>query len=160
MEGYDVITSDDEQAGRAAGRAGTFLIVEQGAVFKHRRPVPEAFATVDDARVIRLTVSKAIVEDAPEVENGRFDERAVAEHYGLAAGVESPETLGHGEVTGSDPALSAERDEAEHRGLPTPEERARTQTGLGPGQGPHDSGPPSPGVTGGDRRRDAPPDTD
>ena len=79
MEGYEVLTFDDQKAGTVVGREGQFLIVEHGSIFKHRRPVPDTFATTDeDAQVVRLTVSKEILETAPEVRDGRLDAAAAA----------------------------------------------------------------------------------
>jgi hypothetical protein len=156
VDGYDVVTFDDHKVGHVVARLGPFLVVEHGAVFKHRRPVPETFATVDDdARVVRLTVSKDILESAPEVDDGEVDEVAAAEHYGLAAGFAEPETLGRGYIEDSETAISAEREELERLGTSATEERAERWAELKPGQGPNDEPPPSPGVTGGDRRRDA-----
>jgi hypothetical protein len=154
MEGYDVITFDDAKVGHAVGRQGAFLIVEHGSIFKHRRPVPEAFATVDDeAHVVRMTVSRDILESAPEVGDHGLDERAAAEHYGLAAGYEAPETLGEGRLQPGDPALGAEQLEEELGRMPASHERAVTHDHLGPGEGPDDR-VESPGITGGDRYRD------
>jgi hypothetical protein len=156
MDGYDVITFDDEKVGHVVGSTGAYLLVEHGAIFKHRRPVPATFATVDDdAQVVRLTVSKEILESAPEVKDDHLDEVAAAEHYGLAAGSVQPETLGYGVLDDSETAISAEREEIERGGVPDEELRARRLGHTAPGQGPNDSSLPSPGITGGDRRRDA-----
>jgi hypothetical protein len=142
MDGYDVITFDDEKVGRMVGRSGSYLVVEHGAIFKHRRPVPATFATVDDvAQVVRLTVSKEILETAPEVHDGVLDEQAAAEHYGI---VDGPLPLDD-RLDG----MLSDRDEAEQM------ERAESMTHLGRRQGPDDAPLPSPGITGGDRRRDA-----
>jgi hypothetical protein len=155
MDGYDVVTFDDHKVGHVVGRSGPFLVVEHGAIFKHRRPVPETFATVDDeARIVRLTVSRGILESAPELEAGTLDERAAAEHYGLAGGYEQPETLGYGRIEDSETALTAEREELERGGVPAAEERARRLSHLERGQGPNDAPMSSPGITGGDRGRD------
>ena len=111
MEGYEVRSSDDEQLGQVVSTVGDNLIVEHGTIRKVRHPLPRAFAQVDDEeRVVRATVSKDVLEDAPEVEDGRVDEQAVARHYGLAGGEAQPETLGYGEVTPDDPARTAEDD--------------------------------------------------
>jgi hypothetical protein len=143
MDGYDVITFDDEKAGHVVGRSGSYLVVEHGAIFKHRRPVPATFATVDDdARVVRLTVSKEILESAPEVREGVLDEQAAGQHYGLVAG---PRTPDDDRLDG----MLSNRDEFEQM------ERAESMTRLGRGQGPNDAPLPSPGMSGGDRRRDA-----
>jgi hypothetical protein len=155
MEGYEVLTFDDQKAGTVVGREGQFLIVEHGSIFKHRRPVPETFATTDeDAHVVRLTVSKAILESAPEVHDGEFDTHAAAAHYGLADGEAAPETLGYGRLAPGDPATSAETELLATGELSTPAERATLHGHLGPGQGRNDRGLASPGMTGGDRRRD------
>jgi len=141
MEGYEVITFDDEKAGTVVGRQGQFLIVEHGSIFKHRRPLPDTFATVDDdAGVVRATVSKDVLESAPQLEDDTVDERAAAEHYGL-------ETASDG-LPDEDTPLSAERAAIE--------ERAEQHGRLAPGEGPNDE-LASPGITGGDRRRDANP---
>jgi hypothetical protein len=144
MEGYDVITFDDAKVGHAVGRQGAFLIVEHGSIFKHRRPVPEAFATVDDeAHVVRMTVSRDILESAPEVGDDGLDERAAAEHYGLAD--ES--------VAAGDQDVAADQLDEELGLVPPAEESAVTHDHLGPGEGPDDR-VESPGITGGDRYRD------
>ena len=149
MNGYDVLTFDDHKAGHVVGREGSFIVVEHGAIFKHRRPVPESFATVDDdARTVRLTISKEILETAPEVRDAGVDERAAAQHYGLAGGYAA-------ETDDLDTALSAERDEIELVGESSEMHRAHELGHEAPGQGPYDKGISSPGITGGDRRRDA-----
>jgi hypothetical protein len=157
MEGYDVITSDDEKAGQVVGAQGDNLIVEHGMLFKSRHALPKTFAHVDDSEeVVRASVSRRVLESSPKVEDDRVDERAVAEHYGLAAGVDSPPTQGAGEVVADDPAWGADRD-LERAGMERPEEkRARISSEQGPGEGPLDS-VSSPGLTGGDRVRDAKP---
>ena len=157
MEGFDAITFNDERAGTVVGRDGEFLIVEHGTIFKHRRAVPDTFATVDeDAGVVRFTVSKDILEGAPEVEDDVVDRQATAEHYGLAEGFAVPETLGYGDIEPGEPGVSSERVGADHGIEPAAEERAALHGRVGRGEGPLDAGPPSPSVTGGDRRRDAP----
>lgn len=155
MEGYEVITFDDQKAGTVVGREGQFLIVEHGSIFKHRRPVPDTFATVDeDANVVRLTVSKEILETAPELHDDELDVGAAAAHYGLAEGDAHPETLGYGRVAPTDPATSAETERLATGELTGPAERATMHGHLGPGQGRNDRGLASPGITGGDRGRD------
>jgi hypothetical protein len=111
MEGYEVRTSEDEKIGKIVGTIGDNLIVEHGTIRKARHPLPRAFAQIDEEeRVVRATVSKDVLEDAPEVEDGSVDEQAVARHYELAGGEVQPETLGYGEVTADDPARTAEDD--------------------------------------------------
>ena len=143
MDGYDAVTFDEHKVGHVVGRSGPFIVVEHGTIFKHRRPVPETFATVDDnERVVRLTVSKEIFESAPEVEDGELDERAAAE------ALRAPDPLGgrHGRPS---------RRHAVRPGRVEQMERAERMTHLGRGQGPDDTPLPSPGATGGDRSRDA-----
>ena len=155
MKGYEVLTFDDHKAGTVVGHDGQFLIVEHGSIFKHRRPVPDTFATLDeDAEVVRLTVSKEILETAPEVQDGTLDVDAAAAHYGLAEGDAAPETLGYGRIAPDDPATSAETELLGSGELSTPAERAGVHGHIEPGQGRNDRGQASPGVTGGDRRRD------
>lgn len=157
MEGYEVITSDEAKAGQVVEVRGDMLIVEHGLIFKTRHALPLTFVAPNDAeRVVRASVSKDILETSPKVEDGQVDERAVAEHYGLAAGYDSPPTQGEGELVADDPAWGADRD-LERAGIERPEEqRARIASEQGPGEGPLDS-ISSPGVTGGDRTRDAKP---
>jgi len=148
MEGYDVLTFDDERAGKVVGKQGMCLIVEQGAIFKHRRALPEIFVTVDESeRVVRTTVSKDVLESAPEVSDDGFDERAVSEHYGLASEADEPGTLGYGTLNPDDPARTAETQE-QRTGVETASaERARIQHHQGRGEGPNDH-PESPALLG------------
>jgi hypothetical protein len=137
MEGYDVITSDEQKAGRVVEAKGDNLIVEHGLLRKTRHAVPKAFAQADDsARVVRLTVSNEIVEGSPEVEDGSVDDHAVAEHYGLASGEPAPETEGYGELTPDDPARSAEQEELRTGVEPAAARRARIREGESD-PGPH-----------------------
>ena len=99
MQGYDVIGSDDAKVGEVVAREDGLLIVERGLLRKTRRAVPEVFAQADEAeRIVRLSISKELVDDSPEVQDGEVDHRAVAEHFGLAEGYDAPETLGAGEL--------------------------------------------------------------
>ena len=157
MEGYEVFTSEDSKAGRVVEVQGENLIVEHGTIFKSRHALPRTFVEVhDDERVVRASVSKEILESSPKVENGDLDARAVAEHYGLAEGHEAPPSEGYGETTADDPAFGAERDRQRAGMAATEEERARIRSGTAEGEGPLDS-ISSPGITGGDRARDAKP---
>ena len=131
MEGYDVVTNDEHKIGKAVRVSGENVIVEQGTIFKSRRPVPLAVAHVDEeASVIRLTVSKEIVDHAPECgDDLGVDERAVAEYYGITSGPE-PASEGYGETTADDPGRSAEED-ALRAGLDSPvQERARVRESI------------------------------
>lgn len=141
MEGYDVITSDEHKLGHVVGTIGDNLVVEHGTLRKTKHAVPKVFVHPDEAeQVVRLTVSKELVEDSPKLDDGDLDERAVAEHYGLAEGYEAPETLGDGELLPDDPAWSAEEEEL-RTGVPTAtQERLRAREG--------DVTPESPGLLG------------
>ena len=130
MEGYEVITSDDRKAGRVVEVKGDNVIVEHGLLLKRRHAVPQAFAHADEAQhVVRLSVSSELVEASPKVDDGSFDQRAVARHYGLAAGDPAPETKGYGDLLPDDPAWSAEHEELRTGVEPAPERRARIREG-------------------------------
>ena len=108
MEGYEVITSDDRELGRVVEVTDDNLIVEHGLLRKSRHAIPRAFAKPDvSERAVRLTVSEDLVLSSPKLDDDSFDERAVAQYYGLAAGEPAPETQGYGEVLPDDPARSA-----------------------------------------------------
>jgi hypothetical protein len=90
MEGYDVVTIDDEKVGKVVDTYGDHLIVEQGTIRKSKHALPRTFTEVDDGeQVVRMTVSKDIFCDSPKI-NGEVDETAIAMHYGLAGGSETP----------------------------------------------------------------------
>ena len=111
MEGYELVTSDGCRFGRVVRVAGDNLIVEHGKLRKSQLPLPRTFASLDESdRVVRASVTKDVLEDAPKVDHGEVDELAVARHYGLAAGETDPETLGYGDVDPHDPARTAEDD--------------------------------------------------
>jgi hypothetical protein len=156
MEGYELRTVDDDKVGEVVATWREHVIVERGRLRKSRHAVPAAFVEPDDAaRVAHTTLSKSIIEDSPEVGEGDVDEEQIARYYGLSAGEEAPETLGYGVVNDDDPARGPAAD-AQAADLPATEaERARIRQGSAPGEGPLDSSS-SPGVTGGDRFRDAP----
>jgi hypothetical protein len=118
MEGYEVVTTEDEKVGKVVGTHGDHLIVEQGTIRKSKHALPRTFAEVNDGeQVVRMSVSKNIFCDSPKID-GEVDETAIAEHYGLAGGSEAP-------PMGSE--LQAER-----AGItPAPEERAKTREQLG-----------------------------
>lgn len=155
MKGYTVVTSDDAKVGHVVGEVGENLIVEHGHLMKSRRPLPRAFAHAnDDEQIVRTTVSKAILEDAPKVEadGSDLDEAEVARYYGLAAGDPAPETQGDGAMRPDDPARSIEADR-EAAGMPAPEEeRIAASKNI---EGGEPVGQPSPGLLG-DRTPDNP----
>jgi hypothetical protein len=130
MEGYEVIGSDDGKLGHVVQIDGDFLIVEEGTLRKKRHAIPKALAHPDDGeQVVRLTVSKELVEESPTFKEGEFDRKAAAAHYGLAEGYEAPETKGYGELTPDDPAWSAEYQEARSGIEAAGEKRVRIQKG-------------------------------
>jgi hypothetical protein len=132
MEGYDVVTLDDDKVGHVVGTRDEFLIVEHGAIFKSKHAVPREYAHVhDDERLVRITVAKEIVDDSPKVHDD-FDERAVREYYGLGGGYEAPESEGYGTLGGDETALSAEVQGAAHGADSPTEERARVRESLRP----------------------------
>jgi nucleotide-binding universal stress UspA family protein len=116
MEGFDVVTFDDEKVGTVVGESGDYLIVEHGLIRKSKRALPREFAHVDDGeQQVRITVGKEMFLGSPELD-GELDERAVAEYYGLAQSATAP-------------ASSAE-EQAQRAGVETAvEERARIREG-------------------------------
>ena len=137
MEGFEVVTSDDCKIGHVAEVRDRHLIVEHGLLKKTRHAVPETFAhTTDGEQIVRLSVSKEIVESSPKLENGSVDTHAVAEHFGLAEGTSASETEGYGELLPDDPALSADQDLLRAGGEPADQERAESresELGADPG---------------------------
>jgi hypothetical protein len=84
MEGYDVIGSDDHKLGAVSAVDDDLLIVEGGLLRKSKHAIPLAFAHADESeQVVRLSVSKQVVDDSPPLENGDVDRQAVALHYAL-----------------------------------------------------------------------------
>ena len=89
----EVVTSDDSKIGHVAEVRDRHLIVEHGVLKKTRHAIPETFAyTTDGEQIVRLSVSKEIVESSPKLENGSIDTHAVAVHFGLAEDTPAPET--------------------------------------------------------------------
>jgi len=131
VEGYDVVTTADESAGRVVAVVDDFLIVEQGHLRKTRHPVPIEFAHPRDAeQVVCLTVPKEVLQDAPTADGEDFDRQAVAEYYGLAEGYAAPETEGLGELEPHETAWSAEHESAAVE--PAAKERAEIRESLRP----------------------------
>jgi hypothetical protein len=127
MDGYDVVTMDDEKVGSVAGQSGDFLIVEHGLVLKSKRAVPRELTRVDnDAQEVRITVGKETFLDSPELD-GELDEPAVLEHYGIAP-AEAPATEGFGETEPGDPARSSEEQALRDGVEPAEQQRARIRT--------------------------------
>jgi hypothetical protein len=126
MEGFQVVTSDDAKYGHVVEVKGDLLIVEHGALRKTRHAVPETFAHTDEAEeMVRLSVSKAIVDSSPKVEDASVDPQAVAEHYGLAEGTPGPETEDDGEFLPDGPAPSADQEAIQAGRETADQQRAR-----------------------------------
>jgi hypothetical protein len=150
MEGYEVITSDGARAGHVVGTRGDSLIVEHGALRKSRHLLPRTFVEVDESeRVVRASITKDVLEESPKLDGNDVDERAVAEHYGLAAGFEAPETEGYGDLLPDDPGLSAEQEEL-RLGRKTAEQE---RLDVLEGHGAEANEPSSPGLLGERKRR-------
>jgi hypothetical protein len=133
MDGYDVITSDEHKVGRVRGATGSTLLVEHGLLRKRLYALPLTFAHPDDdARIVRATVPKDILLDAPTAEApDAIDEHVVAVHYGLAAADPAPPQHGLGGVVEDDPIHGVDRD-AQAAGVePAEEQRARIRSGRG-----------------------------
>jgi hypothetical protein len=154
MQRYEVVTFDGDKIGHVVGEDGEFLIIEHG-LRKTKHAVPRKLTEVDEAAgVVRTTLSKELINDSPKVK-GDLDHEAIGEHYGLAEGFADPPTRGLGDLEPDDPAWTAEQD-AERFGVNPIEDRVAIHEALSTGEGPFDEAPSSPGVTGGDRRRDYP----
>jgi hypothetical protein len=131
MQGYDLIsTSDDEKIGTVVSAEADYVIVEHGMLRKQRHAVPLTTVEVDDGeRQVRTTLSRALIEDSPKIDDDAFDRAAVARHYGLADTSEAPPTEGYGDSVATDPAEGAEL-QAERAGVETAvEQRARIREG-------------------------------
>jgi hypothetical protein len=130
MEGYDVVTTEDEKVGKIVGTRGDNLIVESGMLRKTKHLLPQTFVSIDEAEgVVRTSISKDMFDGSPKV-NGEADDRAIAEYYGLAEGYEAPPTEGYGETVADDPAVGSET-QAERAGVkPAPQERAEVREHL------------------------------
>ena len=158
MQGYDLMTVDDDKVGRVCDDAGDYVIVEHG-LLKTKHAVPRTFVEIDDdAKVARTTLSKQLVHESPKVHDGDYDRQAVAEHYGLAEGDEDALTRGYGDVLPDDPARTAEQD-AVAAGIDPISERVAVREQLS-SHGTETPSYDSPSLTGGDRYRDAPTDDD
>jgi hypothetical protein len=127
MEGFEVVTSDDSKIGHVAEVRDRHLIVEHGVLKKTRHAIPETFAyTTDGEQIVRLSVSKEIVESSPKLENGSIDTHAVAVHFGLAEDTLAPETEGYDELA---PGDSADQNTFRAGREPADEKRAEIREG-------------------------------
>jgi hypothetical protein len=128
MDGYDVLTVDDDKVGHVIEDDGDYLIVEHG-LLKAKHALPRTFVEVDDAaKVVRTTLSKQLIHDSPKVGEDT-DRHEIAEYYGLAEGYDDPVTRGAGDLLPDDPARSAEED-AVRAGVDPVHERLRVREGL------------------------------
>jgi hypothetical protein len=90
MEGYELISVvDDEKLGTVVRVEGDYVVFEHGLLRKQHHAVPLTAVEVDDdARALRTTLSKELIEGSPRVDDGEFDRDALARHYG------TPDTAG------------------------------------------------------------------
>jgi hypothetical protein len=149
---HDLVTLDDHKIGHVVGEHGDYYIVEHG-LLKTKHLVPKTFVEVGGDGY-RTTLSKQLINDSPKFHEDDDDHEAIAQHYGLAEGFEDPMTRGYDELEPDDPARTAEED-AVAAGVDPVRERIAVRKGLtdpDPGRPVFDS----PGLTGGDRYRDAP----
>ena len=135
MEGYDVVTIEDEKVGKVVGTHDDYLIVESGMLKKSKHALPRTFAEVNETDgVVRMSVSKEMFDESPKL-NGDMDGTAIADYYGLAGGSEAPPTEGYGESVADDPSVGAET-QAERAGItPAPQERAEARRDMTEGGG-------------------------
>jgi hypothetical protein len=134
MEGYDVVTTEDEKVGKVVGTHGDDLIVESGTLKKSKHVLPQTFAHVDEGKgVVRMSIGKDVFYDSPKV-NGEVDDVAVADYYGLAGGSKAPPTEGYGDTVSDDPSVGSET-QAERAGMkPAPQERAEAREAMTGGE--------------------------
>ena len=146
MQGFDLVTNDHDRIGRVVGEVDDWLIVEQGAVFKSRHPVPKTFTTVlQDSREICVSVPKDMIHDSPKVDDqDGFDRQAAGEHYGLADAFEHPPTEGYGDTDADDPAWGPDVDAQAAGMAPAEQRRAQIRDHVR-----HEKPPTSPGLLGG-----------
>jgi hypothetical protein len=120
MDGYDFITAvDDKRWGTVVGREGDYVIVEHGALRKHRYAVPDSAIAVDEeAQEVRTTLSAELIGESPKVDDD-FDGDAVARHYGLddADGPSAAESSG-GDTAVEERAQIREGNAAATDGMP------------------------------------------
>jgi hypothetical protein len=144
VEGYTLVSADDKEVGEVVGKLGDSVVIEHGLIRKRRHVVPLAFASADDeARVLRSTLSKEMIESSPHVADDGVDEAEIAAYYGLAETTTPVESLVSSDLQARSDGLSA-----------VEEERAEMRDDLASGEGRLDRGE-SPGIAGGDRFRDA-----
>jgi hypothetical protein len=93
MEGYDVVSSDDNKVGQVVGTRNGYLIVESGTLRKKKHAVPLDMARTDsDDEVVRLTISKQMVEEGPSIDDDGW--QAVDDYYGRSSELEGQAAAG------------------------------------------------------------------
>jgi hypothetical protein len=89
MEDYKVVDVEDNKVGEAVGRQDGYLIIETGTLRKTRHAVPDDTAHVDESEnVVRLTISKAMVEEGPTIGDDETDWGQVEDYYGRSPSME------------------------------------------------------------------------
>ncbi len=128
MDGYDVRTIDDDKVGHVVGTKGGYVVVEHGTILKAKQAVPRELTNVEEAdRIVRITVSKDVFADSPKVGDD-FDERVIAEYYGVGAGYVAPDP--EDAVSEDAPAASAEVQGRDYDVVSPVEERAAVRDSL------------------------------
>jgi hypothetical protein len=127
MNGYDVVTTEDEKVGTIVGEQGDYLIVEHGTLRKSKHALPRELAQVNEGeQQVRITVPKELFCDSPKL-NGELDEQAVAQYYGLASSAPAPGP--EGDTDEGDPSRSSEEQALRDGVMPAAEERAQIREG-------------------------------
>lgn len=128
MDGYDVRTIDDDKVGHVVGTKGGYVVVEHGTILKAKQAVPRELTNVEEAdHIVRITVSKDVFADSPKVEDD-FDERVIAEYYGVGEGYVAP--VAEDALSGDDPATGAEVQGRDYDVVSPVEERAAVRDSL------------------------------
>jgi hypothetical protein len=86
VNGYRVITYNDEPVGEIVEESENMLVVECGHwPRKIRHALPKRYASVDEStRSVRMQLSKELLASSPRLApNQPIDERAVAGYFGL-----------------------------------------------------------------------------
>jgi|1185.fasta_scaffold161834_2 hypothetical protein len=140
MDGYKVMTYDEDELGTVKRREGRYLLVESGRLHHTTHALPTTFAEADDdAKIVRVSISKDLLHDSPAVHHDELDEGELDAYYGLAAGDDAPPTEGRGDLLPDDPAMSEEQ-QAMRSGIdPAPAKRVAIRDHLRPG-GPDEHG--------------------
>ncbi len=128
MDGYDVRTIDDDKVGHVVGTKGGYVVVEHGTILKAKHAVPRELTSVEEAdRIVRITVSKDVFGDSPKVGDD-FDERVIAEYYGVGEGYEAPEAE---DANSMDDAATSAEVQGRANGIVSPtEERVGVRDSL------------------------------